>query len=76
LIVLWSYSWRALLITILASFVIAIPVHRLKIALGLKEYSPIISLVLGIVSGIFGSGYAFKKILNKKYKNFSVALIK
>ncbi|MDA0782512.1 MAG: hypothetical protein O2970_10345 [Proteobacteria bacterium] len=73
----WSYTWRVFLLSFIAGFVAAIPIGFIGALVNIpQEKTQVISGVIGLIIGLFAQAYVMKKLLNKKYKKFSIALIR
>ena len=73
----WSFFWRASLFgTIFGSVLGFIGAFTVGPFVEPETGRNIIAPILGSLGGILASIWVFKKILSKKYKTFSVALIK
>ena len=73
----WSFFWRASLLGAMFGFVLSfIGGFTISPFVEPETGRNIIAPILGLLGGILASILVFKKILSKKYKTFSVALIK
>jgi uncharacterized membrane protein YeaQ/YmgE (transglycosylase-associated protein family) len=73
----WSYTWRSVILGLIGSFIPTFFIGFIGAVVGVPKEP--ISVICGIIGGVIGliiSIYVMKKILSKKYKAFSVALIK
>jgi hypothetical protein len=70
----WSYLWRSILYAVLGAIVLGFGVALL---ISESESGEAVSSILGALWGALASIWVLKNnILSKKYKTFSVALIK
>lgn len=73
----WSYVWRSSLLIVIVAMIASFPVSMIMILSDVpKEISSLVSGILGMIAGLPAQIYVMKKILNKKYKTFSIALIR
>ncbi|WP_139172630.1 hypothetical protein [Onishia taeanensis] len=76
LIVWWSYVWRLLVFSMLVIVVIGFLCGFIFKALEADpEVAGVTAGVLGYMAAIFLSVFILKKVLNKKYKTFSVVIV-
>lgn len=73
----WSFTWRSLLLVFLGTMVLSIvAVFILEIFALSKETITTFVGIFAFVVSIPLQGYVMKKVLNKKYKTFSIVLIR
>ena len=73
----WSFFWRAMLFGTIFGFVLGfIGAFTIGPFVEPETGQKIIAPILGFLGAVPVSIWVFKKILSKKFKNFSVALIK
>lgn len=73
----WSFAWRSTLLSFIVGMVAAFPVGVIAGMVDApKEVSAVLSGFIGLAVGLWMQIYVMKKILNKKYKTFSIALIR
>ena len=71
----WSYAWRVMLFSGILGFVLGFIGGFVVSVMGKPELGSRVGGILGYIGSIPVSIWVLKKILNKKYKDFSVALI-
>lgn len=71
----WSYVWRVMLFGGILGFILGFIGGVVVGVIGKPELGSRVGAVLGYIGSIPVSIWVLKKILNKKYKEFSVALI-
>ena len=69
----WWVFWRGILVVIPVSLLISIVPLLLSVSLKKAE---IISLFINVIIGLIIYLYFLKKVLNKKFKDFTLALIR
>lgn len=73
----WWIIWRSLLVAIIGSIILGFFVG---ITLGLIGINSVtIQIIGGLLGGIFGIGvnvFFFKKIIGRKFENFTIVLVK
>ena len=74
-IVWWSYVWRCTVFGAILGFVLGFIGGLVASMLGQGEASAMVGFVLGYLGGIPVSIYVMKKILEKQYAGWSVALV-
>lgn len=72
----WSIVWRSVLIGFLAGLVVGVVMHLIGTVMGMdpelvQSIITLLSPILGLVIGV----WAVKKVLYKRYANFSVVCI-
>lgn len=73
----WWITWRSLLVGFIGGFVIGFIVGFILGLAGIN--SATIQIIAGLLGGIFGVGvtvFFFKKVIGKKFKNFTLVLLK
>lgn len=75
LVVWWSYVWRVMVFSSILGFILGFVGGFIVAMIGRPDLSGITGGILGYIGSIPISIWVLKKILNKKYKNFSVALV-
>lgn len=71
----WSFFWRAMLFSVLGSFGIGFVLAIIGTALGIKPVTSGLALILGLVFGFVVTFWAMKKVLYKRFSEFSVVCI-
>jgi len=71
----WSYCWRVTLFSMILGFILGFIGGFVMGIMGKPEMSGMVGGILGFLGTIPLSIWVLKKILGKKYKGFSVALI-
>ena len=71
----WSFVWRVMLFSIILGAVLGFIGGFIVGAMGKPELGGVVGGILGYLGSIPVSIWVLKKILSKKYKTFSVALI-
>lgn len=71
----WSFFWRAMLFSILGSFGIGFVLGIFGAVLGIKPVTGALSIILGMVFGFVVTFWAMKKVLYKRFSEFSVVCI-
>lgn len=71
----WSYVWRTMLFSGILGCILGFIGGFVVGAMGKPELGGTVGGILGYIGSIPVSIWVLKKILNKKYKEFSVALI-
>lgn len=71
----WSYFWRCILFSTLVGLISVIIGGVIVGAMGKPDMGGMVGGILGFLGSIPVSIYVMKVILNKKYNNFSIALI-
>jgi len=71
----WSYVWRCMIFSMILGAILGFIGGVVVAMMGKPEMGGIVGGVLGYIGTIPVSIYVLKKILDKKYKSFSVALI-
>jgi ABC-type nitrate/sulfonate/bicarbonate transport system permease component len=73
----WSYVWRSALFSMLLGFVLGL-IGGIIVGIvgGTHQTASNVGAILGYLGSIPVSIWVLKKILSKKYKEFSVALVK
>ena len=71
----WSYVWRTVLFSAILGAVLGFIGGFIVGFMGRSDMGGLVGGVLGYLGSIPVSIWVFKKILNKKYKTFSVALV-
>ena len=72
----WSYIWRCTVFSLISAAILAFLGGFVVGTMGKAELGGIVGSILGFIAYILVSIWVLKKILGKKYKEFSVALIK
>lgn len=73
----WWYTWRSVLVALSGSFILGFMIGVIFSVIGINEQ--IISILAGSVGFIFGSFIGvlfFKHMLGKKFKGFTLVLLK
>ena len=71
----WSYIWRCSLFSIILGFILGGIAGLVLGFVGRGDLAARVGMVLGYLCAIIVSIIFLRKILNKRYKNFSIALI-
>ena len=71
----WSYIWRCMVFSMLVGLVLGVIGGVIVGVMGKPDMGGMVGGILGYVGSIPVSIYVMKTILNKKYKNFSIALM-
>lgn len=71
----WSIFWRTFLITILLSVVFGFLTGLLLTLAGLEDKTLLWSQLVGIACAILGGVWAVRKVLQKEYRGYRLALI-
>lgn len=75
----WWIMWRSLLAALIGGFVIGFITGIVLGLVGVDIANINIKIISGLLGGIFGIGvnvFFFKKIIGKKFKNFTLVLLK
>ena len=75
MLVWWSYVWRCMIFSMVLGAILGAIGGVVIVIIGRPELAGVVGGVLGYLASIPVSIYVLKKILDKKYKTFSVALI-
>lgn len=71
----WSYIWRCMVFSMLVGLVLGVIGGVVVGVMGKPDMGGMVGGILGYAGSIPVSIYVMKTILNKKYKNFSIALV-
>ncbi len=71
----WSYIWRCIVLSMIVGLILGAMGGVVVGAMGKPDMGGMVGGILGYLGSIPVSIYVMKIILNKKYKNFSIALI-
>lgn len=72
----WSYIWRVIVFSMILCTLLALIAPFIFFPLGIPEFGRKYGLQLALLGVIPISIWGFKKVLSKKFKGFSVVLIK
>jgi hypothetical protein len=72
----WSYVWRCTLLSTILAFILGFMIGIVVVVIGRPEWAGTVGAIIGYLVGIPVSVWVLKRILQKDYKGFSVALIK
>jgi len=72
----WSYVWRTTVFSAILGFILGIIGGIVVSIMGKPELAGKVGGILGYLGSIPVSIWVLKKILDRKYKDFSVALVK
>lgn len=71
----WSYAWRCLLFSMIVGAILGLIGGIIVGLAGRPDLGGQVGSVLGSIGSFPVSIFFLKKILNKKYKNFTIALV-
>ncbi|WP_286695522.1 hypothetical protein [Spongiibacter sp. UBA1325] len=71
----WSYIWRCILFSMILGFILGFLGGVVVALIGRQELGAMVGGILGYLGSIPVSIIMLKKILVKKYSDFSVALV-
>lgn len=73
----WSYTWRLVLITFVVVFLGSISFGFISVILPFsKEVLSVVANILGFLLTVIPQIYVIKKLLTKKYKKFSISVVR
>ncbi len=75
LLIWWSYIWRCVVFSMILGFILGAIGGFIVGILGRSDLSASVGGILGYLGSLPISIYMLRKILNKRFKNFSIALI-
>ena len=72
----WSFVWRCTVFSVILGLIVGFIVGFVLGIIGKPELGGTVAVIFGFLAYIFVSIWVLKRILGKKYKDFSIALIK
>ncbi len=69
----WAWVWRSILLSVAGGLIIGVLLGIISAVIGVKM--PLTSVILGFFVGLYAAFYMLKRVLNKDFGDFKIALI-